>query len=612
MNKKQKKSLFKIIAAAVLFLAALPLKNLSFYPYAALLLISYLTVGWEILRRAAVNIAHGQVFDENFLMSVATIGAVATGEYPEAVFVMIFYQVGELFQSIAVGKSRRSIASLMEIRPDFARVLRDGSADETDPQQVAKGEIIEVRPGEKIPLDGVVTDGASNINTVALTGESMPRAAAVGDEVMSGCVNMTGLLQIRVTKEFSESTVSKILELVENSSARKSKSESFITRFAKIYTPVVVIAALLLAVIPPLFYGAGDIAVWKSWVYRAMSFLVVSCPCALVLSVPLSFFGGVGGASRRGVLVKGSNFFETLALCDTFVFDKTGTLTKGSFEVTGVRAVSVSESELLELAAACESASSHPIAQAICKKAACGKKPDSVEELAGLGVCAQVSGRKIYAGNAKLMQKIGVSPADMPGTVVHIAADGKYLGSISLEDGLKPNAAEAINELRRQGVKRIVMLTGDKKDAAISAAKKLGVDDCRYELLPADKVEIVEDLLEKSDGRLAFVGDGINDAPVLARADVGVAMGALGSDAAIEAADVVLFDDDPAKTAFAIRAARKTLAIVRQNIVFVLIVKLVILALVAFGAAGMWAAVFADVGVAVIAILNAMRAMQVK
>ncbi|MBP3481010.1 MAG: cadmium-translocating P-type ATPase [Clostridia bacterium] len=624
MRRKHKIMLARIIVSLSVFAAAMILAGVkiitSEYLYAGLLLVSYFTVGWDILWRAVCNIAHGKVFDENFLMSIATVGAVITGEYPEAVFVMIFYQVGELFQSIAVGKSRKSIASLMEIRPDSAVVECDGKTETVDPFDVRVGEIIVVRPGEKIPLDGVIIEGSSSINTVALTGESAPGDVSVGDSVMSGCVNLTGLLRIKVSREFQESTVSKILELVENSGANKSKSENFITRFARIYTPIVVVAACFIAVALPLITGAGDISVWKSWIYRAMSFLVVSCPCALVISVPMSFFGGIGGMSRCGILVKGSNYLEALAKCDTFVFDKTGTLTRGSFEVTGVYPAkeNYEKAELLSLGALCESASTHPIAQAICSAAKAYRDIDktsigSIEELAGYGIHAVIDGRDVYAGNLRLMEKINVKvkPAEEIGTVVYIARTDEYLGCILLNDTLKSDSKDAIAALKEQGVRRVVMLTGDKKDVADSVAAQLGVTEHYSQLLPADKVSQVERLLEGANGQLAFVGDGINDAPVLARADVGIAMGALGTDAAIEAADIVLMDDKPSKIPLAIKAAKRTLDIVKQNIIFVLAVKIIILMLVALGLAGMWAAVFADVGVAVIAILNAMRAMKI-
>ena len=624
MRRKHKIMLARIIVSLSVFAAAMILAGVkiitSEYLYAGLLLVSYFTVGWDILWRAVCNIAHGKVFDENFLMSIATVGAVITGEYPEAVFVMIFYQVGELFQSIAVGKSRKSIASLMEIRPDSAVVECDGKTETVDPFDVRVGEIIVVRPGEKIPLDGVIIEGSSSINTVALTGESAPGDVSVGDSVMSGCVNLTGLLRIKVSREFQESTVSKILELVENSGANKSKSENFITRFARIYTPIVVVAACFIAVALPLITGAGDISVWKSWIYRAMSFLVVSCPCALVISVPMSFFGGIGGMSRCGILVKGSNYLEALAKCDTFVFDKTGTLTRGSFEVTGVYPAkeNYEKAELLSLGALCESASTHPIAQAICSAAKAYRDIDktsigSIEELAGYGIHAVIDGRDVYAGNLRLMEKINVKvkPAEEIGTVVYIARTDEYLGCILLNDTLKSDSKDAIAALKEQGVRRVVMLTGDKKDVADSVAAQLGVTEHYSQLLPADKVSQVERLLEGANGQLAFVGDGINDAPVLSRADVGIAMGSLGTDAAIEAADIVLMDDKPSKIPLAIKAAKRTLDIVKQNIIFVLAVKIIILMLVALGLAGMWAAVFADVGIAVIAILNAMRAMKI-
>lgn len=621
MRRKHKIILARIIVSCAVFAAALLLNSTQIikneYVYAAMLLVSYFTIGWDILWRAVRNISHGKVFDENFLMALATVGAIFTGEYPEAVFVMIFYQIGELFQSLAVGKSRKSIASLMEIRPDSANVERDGKLETTDPFDVHVGEIIVVRPGEKIPLDGVVIDGSTSINTVALTGESLPAQVVEGDSVMSGCVNINGLIRVKVTKEFSESTVSKILELVENSSASKSKSENFITKFARIYTPIVVAAACLLAVLPPLFTGVGDISVWKSWIYRAMSFLVVSCPCALVISVPMSFFGGVGGMSRHGILIKGSNYMEALAGCDTVVFDKTGTLTLGRFAITRIYKDNLSDS-IEETAVLCESASTHPIAQTICEGLSAGEvdksRIDSVEELAGYGIHAVIDGKDAYAGNEKLMEKIGVKCRKItePGTVVHVAKDGVYLGCLILSDTIKADAKEGLTALRSEGVDRLVMLSGDKKEAAQSVAATLGIDKVYAQLLPADKVARVEELLSDNLGSLAFVGDGINDAPVLARADVGIAMGALGSDAAIDAADIVLMDDKLSKIALAIRGARRTLSIVKQNIIFVLAVKVIILLLVAFGLAGMWAAVFADVGVAVLAILNAMRAMKIK
>lgn len=618
MKRKHKIMIAQIISAGAVFGAALILHAAEVlkneYVYAIMLLTAYIVIGWDILWRAARNITRGKVFDENFLMALATVGAVVTGEYPEAVAVMLFYQVGELFQSIAVGKSRKSISQLMDLRPDSAIVERGGGTETVDPFEVRVGEIIVVRPGDKIPLDGVILEGSTELNTVALTGESAPAIVTAGDSVMSGCVNISGLIRIKVQKEFSESTASKILELVENSSASKSKSENFITRFARIYTPAVVIAACLLAVLPPLFTGAGDIQVWKSWVYRAMSFLVVSCPCALVISVPMSFFGGVGGLSKRGVLVKGSNYLEALAKCDTVVFDKTGTLTKGTFSVDRIYNATY-DYDTLELAGLCESRSTHPIARIICKCApgADESRLGSVEELAGFGVHAVVDGKDAYVGNAKLMDSIGLRYIEVHdvGTVVHVAFDNVYVGYLLLRDVIKHDSAQAVLDLKAQGVRRIVMLSGDKKEAADAVAESLGISECYSQLLPADKVLRVEELLKNGQGgTLAFVGDGINDAPVLARADIGIAMGALGSDAAIEAADIVLMEDKPSGIALAIRAARRTLAIVKQNIVFVLAVKLVILALVAAGFAGMWAAVFADVGVAVLAILNSMRAMK--
>ncbi len=608
MNKRQKKTLIRIIAAAVLLIAAvlIPVEGLWRLP---LFLVPYFIIGWDILWKAARNIAHGQVFDEHFLMSIATIGALILGEYAEAVGVMLFYQVGELFQSYAVGKSRRSIAQLMDIRPDSARVERDGGLAEVDPDEVAVGEVIEVRPGEKIPLDGVVLSGASALDTAALTGESVPRDVAEGDEVLSGCVSLTGLLRLRVTKEFGQSTVAKILDLVENAAARKARAEQFITRFARWYTPAVVIGAVLLAVIPSLFDGQ-----WAVWVSRALLFLVISCPCALVISIPLSFFGGIGGASARGILVKGGNYLELLARTETVVFDKTGTLTRGSFELSQLcPAEGVSGEELLAAAALAGCRSGHPIAQSL--RRAWGQEVDiarvtGVEELPGHGVTALVDGVPVAAGNEKLMTRLGlsVSPAETAGTVVHVAKKGRYLGCAVIADKVKDTAAAAIGGLKAQGV-RTVMLTGDSDAVGRQVAGELGLDEVHTRLLPADKVTQVERLLAgKSGGKtLVYVGDGVNDAPVLSRADVGIAMGALGSDAAIEAADVVLMDDDPAKLTAAMAIARKCLRIVRQNIVFALVVKVLFLVLGAFGVASMWEAVFADVGVAVIAILNASR-----
>ena len=559
------------------------------------------------------NIAHGQVFDENFLMSLATVGALATGEYPEAVFVMLFYQVGELFQSYAVDQSRKSITSLMDIRPDYANIEVDGQRRQVDPEDVAVGDTIVIKAGERIPLDGVVLEGTSNVDTAALTGESLPREAQPGDDVISGCVNLSGLLRVRVTKAFEESTVAKILDLVENSSSKKAKAENFITKFARYYTPAVVLAAVALALLPPLFTSIQ----WVDSIQRALNFLVVSCPCALVISVPLSFFGGIGGASKNGILVKGGNYLEVLAKTELVVFDKTGTLTRGVFNVTAIHPDHCGEAQLLELAALAESYSDHPISRSL--KEAYGKELDAsrvsnVEELSGRGVRATVDGRQICAGNDKLMEDIGVSwhPCHRVGTTVHVASDGVYLGHIVISDEVKPDAKEAITALKACGVRRTVMLTGDAKAVGESVAQELGLDEVHTQLLPADKVTRVEALLGEVSpkGALAFVGDGINDAPVLSRADIGIAMGGLGSDAAIEAADIVLMDDKPSKLADAIRIARRTLAIVRQNIVFALAVKFLVLALSAAGVANMWEAVFADVGVSVIAILNAMRALK--
>ena len=616
MTRKQKKMVARIAASAVLLVAAV------FIPYEGpwrfvLFLPAYFVIGWDVLWKAARNIAHGQVFDENFLMALATVGAFCTGffgegEYPEAVFVMLFYQVGELFQGYAVGKSRKSIASLMDIRPDYANVERDGQLTQVDPEEVAVGDTITVKAGERVPLDGVVLEGQSMVNTSALTGESVPRQVQPGDDVISGCVNQSGLLRVRVTKPFGESTVQKILDLVENSSSKKAKAENFITKFARYYTPIVVFCALALALVPPLFVGD-----WVGWVQKALIFLVVSCPCALVISVPLSFFGGIGGASRQGILVKGGNYLEVLANTEIVVFDKTGTLTKGVFNVTAIHPEEYSESGLLEMAALAESYSDHPISRSL--KEAWGQELDAsrvgeVEELSGRGVRAQVDGKTVCAGNDKLMEDIGVKwhPCHHVGTTVHVAVEGKYIGHIVISDEVKPDAKEAIAALKAQGVKKTVMLTGDAKAVGESVAKDLGMDEAYTQLLPGDKVDRVEALLsEKSPkGKLAFVGDGINDAPVLSRADIGIAMGALGSDAAIEAADIVLMDDKPSKIAKAMEISQRTLRIVRQNIVFALAVKLLVLALTPFGIANMWEAVFADVGVMVIAILNASRALQ--
>ncbi|MBM6722473.1 heavy metal translocating P-type ATPase [Pseudoflavonifractor phocaeensis] len=612
MSKKQKRMLARIAAAALLFAAALPLP-LTGLARLAVFLLPYAVVGWDVLWRAVRNIAHGQVFDENFLMALATIGALATGEYPEAVFVMLFYQVGELFQSYAVDQSRKSITALMDIRPDYANMEVDGQLQQVDPEDVAVGDTIVIKPGERIPLDGVVLEGTTTVDTAALTGESLPREAGPGDDVISGCVNLSGLLRVQVTRPFEESTVSKILDLVENASGRKAKAEHFITKFARYYTPIVVLAAVALAVLPPLFTSIQ----WVDSIQRALNFLVVSCPCALVISVPLSFFGGIGGASRDGILVKGGNYLEVLAKAEIVVFDKTGTLTQGVFNVTAIHPDDCSEGQLLELAALAESWSDHPISRSL--KEAYGKELDparvsEAEELSGRGVRAVVDGRTICAGNDKLMEDIGVSwhPCHRVGTTVHVAADGVYLGHIVISDQVKPDAKEAIAALKSQGVRKTVMLTGDAREVGEDVAGRLGLDEVHTQLLPAGKVEQVEALLKQVSpkGALAFVGDGINDAPVLSRADVGIAMGGLGSDAAIEAADIVLMDDKPSKIAHAISIARRTLAIVRQNIVFALAVKLLVLVLSAAGWASMWAAVFADVGVSVIAILNAMRCLR--
>ena len=612
MSKKQKKMLVRIGAGAVLFALALLLPAEGTLRLAAFI-VPYAVVGWDVLWRAVRNITRGQVFDENFLMALATVGAFATGEYPEGVAVMLFYQVGEWFQSYAVGRSRQSIASLMDIRPDYANIERDGKLQRVDPDSVAVGDVIVVKAGEKIPLDGVVLEGASAVDTAALTGESLPRDVQPGDDVVSGCINKSGLLRVRVTKIFGESTVAKILDLVENSSSKKARAENFITRFARYYTPAVVIAAALLAVVPPLALGYA----WNEWIHRALIFLVISCPCALVISVPLSFFGGIGGASKRGVLVKGSNYLEVLADAEIVVFDKTGTLTKGVFNVTAVHPDRVSEARLLELAALAESYSDHPISRSL--REAYGKELETarvsdVEELSGRGVRAKIDGHTVCAGNDKLMEEAGVPwhPCHRIGTTVHVSLDGEYVGHIVISDELKPDAAEAIAELTRRGVRKTVMLTGDAKAVGESVAKELGIDEVHAQLLPGDKVDRVEALLkEKSPrGKLAFVGDGINDAPVLSRADIGIAMGALGSDAAIEAADIVLMDDKPSKIAVAMSIAKKTLRIVHQNIVFALGVKALVLLLGAAGMANMWEAVFADVGVSFIAILNASRALK--
>ncbi len=611
MTKKQKKMLLRILAAAVLMviLQLLPVKGIVRF---GLHLIPYLIIGWDLLRKAVLGICNGQVFDENFLMAVATVGAMAlgtqTGDYGEAIAVLLFFQIGELFESYAVGKSRKSIAALMDIRPDHANIEENGTLVQVDPEEVAVGTVILVQPGEKIPIDGIVMEGSGALDTAALTGESLPRDVGPGDSVISGCISMTGLLKIRTTKEFGESTVSKILDLVENASSRKSRSEHFVARFARYYTPVVCGLALVLAVLPPLL--GGD---WWTWLYRALSFLVASCPCALVISIPLTFFAGIGGAGRAGVLVKGSNYLEALAKVDTLVFDKTGTLTRGSFEVTRIFG---EEPRLLEYAALAESASSHPIAAGI--RRAWGREPDrsrvaEIREISGHGVTALVDGRPVAAGNEKLMEQLGISPerCEEPGTLVHVSIDGSYAGAILIADELKPTAEAAMADLRAAGVKNTVMLTGDRKEVADKVAGDLGIGRVYSQLLPGDKVEKVEQLLAQG-GKLAFVGDGINDAPVLSRADVGIAMGALGSDAAIEAADIVLMDDDPRKIAKAIGIARRSMAIVYQNIVFSIGIKVLALILVALGLANMWVAIFADTGVMVLAVLNAIRAMIVK
>ena len=611
MNRKQRRSLYAILLAAALFVIALLLPVEGVWELLAYL-IPYGVIGWKVIWKAVKNISRGQVFDENFLMCVASVGAMCAGDYKEAVAVMLFYQVGELFESCAVGKSRRSIAALMDIRPDVAHVERGGALADVDPEEVEIGEYIVVRPGERVPLDGEVIEGASTLDTAALTGESVPREIHPGEDVISGCINLSGVLRVRVNKCFGESTVARILDLVENASSNKAKSENFITKFARWYTPAVCLAALLLAVVPSLI--TGD---WGEWVSRALIFLVVSCPCALVISVPLSFFGGIGGASANGILIKGGNFVETLAQVDTVVFDKTGTLTQGNFEVTAIHPEKVPEQELLEIAALAENYSTHPISASL--KRAFGLPLDEsrisdVEELSGKGVIATVDGKNVAVGNGKLMSYIGVDwhECENSGTIVHVAADGAYMGHIVISDMLKPQSKAAIQALKDCGVKQSVMLTGDRRDVAEAVARELGVDQVHSELLPGDKVAQVEKLLahQQKGEKLAFVGDGINDAPVLSRADVGIAMGALGSDAAIEAADVVLMDDNPQKIATAIRISKRTLTIVHQNIVFALGVKFIVLILSALGLGNMWIAVFADVGVSVLAILNAMRALR--
>ena len=613
MSKKQKRMLIRVIVSAVLFVVCM-LLPLTGWVRLLVFLAPYLIIGWDVLWRAVRNIAHGQVFDENFLMALATVGALAIGEYPEAVFVMLFYQVGELFQSYAVDQSRKSITALMDIRPDYANMEGpDGQLEQVDPEDVAVGDTIVIKAGERIPLDGVVLEGSSTVDTAALTGESLPRQVESGDDVISGCVNLSGLLKVRVTKAFEESTVAKILDLVENSASKKAKAENFITKFARYYTPIVVLAAVALAFLPPLFTSIQ----WVDSIQRALNFLVVSCPCALVISVPLSFFGGIGGASKDGILVKGGNYLEVLAKTEIVVFDKTGTLTRGVFNVTAIHPDHCDQGQLLELAALAECWSDHPISRSL--KEAYGREIDAarvsnVEEVAGRGVKAVVDGHTICAGNDKLMEDIGVSwhPCHRVGTTVHVASDGVYLGHIVISDEVKPDAKEAVAALKAAGVRKTVMLTGDAQAVGEDVASRLGLDEVHTQLLPADKVERVEKLLKEVSpkGALAFVGDGINDAPVLSRADIGIAMGGLGSDAAIEAADIVLMDDKPSKIAHAIRIARRTLSIVRQNIVFALAVKLLVLVLSAVGLVSMWAAVFADVGVSVIAILNAMRALK--
>ena len=620
MNKKQKKVLIRILVAAVLMIvfSQLPVEG---YIRFLLFMIPYLVIGYDILKKAFKGILNRQVFDENFLMAVATVGAIVLGNYTEGVAVMLFYQIGELFQSYAVGKSRRNISELMDIRPDYANIERDGKLEKVDPDEVEIGSVIVVQPGEKIPIDGVVTEGKTTLNTSALTGESLPREVAPGDEVISGCINMTGVLKIRTTKEFGESTVSKILDLVENSSSKKSRSEHFISKFARYYTPAVCYGALALAVLPPLvrMLAMGLAPEWGNWIYRALTFLVISCPCALVISIPLSFFAGIGGASREGILVKGSNYLETLAQTRYVVFDKTGTMTQGVFEVSGVHHNEMEEARLLEYAALAESASSHPISKSLQKaygKAIDRSRVTDIEEISGNGVTAKVDGIPVAAGNAKLMERLGIPYKECHhvGTVVHMAVNGAYAGHILISDLLKPNAKEAITSLKHAGIEKTVMLTGDSKKVADQVAKELGIGEVYSELLPADKVSKVEELLKEKNAKakLVFVGDGINDAPVLSRADIGIAMGALGSDAAIEAADVVLMDDDPLKISKAIRIARKCMRIVYENIYFAIGIKALCLILGALGIANMWLAIFADVGVMVLAVLNAIRVLFVK
>ena len=625
MTKKQKKMLVRIIITAVM-LVGLKFIPLTGIPQLAAYLIAYLVIGYDILKKAGKGILNGRAFDENFLMAIATLGAfflavwTKSGDYVEGIAVMLFYQIGELFQSYAVGKSRRNISALMDIRPDYANIEQDGKLEQVDPDEVAVGRVIVVQPGEKVPLDGVVVSGSASLNTSALTGESLPRDVKEGDEIISGCIDMNGVLKVRTTKEFGESTVSKILDLVENASSRKSRSEAFISRFARIYTPAVCIAAVVLAIALPVVRLALGLAPdWTSWIYRALTFLVVSCPCALVISIPLSFFAGIGGASKEGILIKGSNYLEALSESKYVVFDKTGTLTQGVFEVTGVHHSEMEEVKLLEYAALAECASSHPISKSLQK--AYGREIDrsrvsDIEEISGHGIVAKVDGHAVAAGNSKLMRKLGISYQDCHsvGTIIHMAIDGKYAGHIVISDVVKPHSGEAIAALKKSGVAKTVMLTGDSKRVADQVAAELGIDEVHSELLPGDKVDEVEKLLAQKGSRekLAFVGDGINDAPVLGRADIGIAMGAMGSDAAIEAADVVLMDDDPLQIAKAIGISRKCIGIVRQNIVFSLVVKFACLALTALGYANMWAAIFADVGVMIIAVLNAIRALKYK
>lgn len=623
MTKKQKKVLIRIIASAVLIVALKVVGSfveINRYLEFALYMIPYFVIGYDILRKAFLGIKNKQVFDENFLMAVATVGAIALGDYTEGVAVMLFYQIGELFQSYAVGKSRRNISELMDIRPDYANIEVDGELRQVDPDEVEIGTVIVVAPGEKVPIDGIVTEGESSLNTSALTGESVPREVKAGDEIISGCINLSGVIRIKTTKEFGESTVSKILDLVENATSKKSHSENFISKFAHYYTPAVCYSALALAIIPPIInLIIGNQAGFGTWIYRALTFLVISCPCAVVISVPLSFFAGIGGASKAGVLVKGSNYLETLSKTKYVLFDKTGTMTKGVFEVVGVHDNTIDENHLIELAAYAESYSTHPISKSL--QAAYGKEIDKsrisdVKEISGYGVIAKVDGKEVAAGNGKLMDMLGIkyTECEQVGTKVHIALDGEYAGHILISDVIKPTSKQAIAELKSAGVKKTVMLTGDASDVAKQVAEKLGIDEVYSELLPDDKVSKVEEYLSKKGEKekLAFVGDGINDAPVLSRADIGIAMGAMGSDAAIEAADIVLMDDDPLKIAKAIKISKKCLGIVYENIIFALGVKLVCLILGALGIANMWVAIFADVGVMVIAVLNAIRALMVK